>query len=80
MTNATTAAAATRQAPTLNRTLILLGVFTSGDSARALLRTDSGETMMITRDTPENGLTLLDVGDGWAMVRENNRVHRLVIA
>lgn len=79
-TNDPTAQAATRTAPNLNRTLTLLGIFTSKVDIRALIRTDSGTTFTLHIGVHENGLTLMETGDGWAIVQENNRVHRLVIA
>ena len=80
ITNPQTARAATRAAPQLNRQLALLGVFTSQTEARALVQTLTGETVMLQTGVPQDGLTLTQTGDGWAMVRENDRVHRLVIA
>lgn len=79
-TNTVTAQAATRTAPNLNRKLILLGVFTAPSVTRALIQTDTPTTMMLHLGIPQSDLTLVETGDGWAMVQENGRIHRLVIA
>ncbi len=80
ITNSLTSQAATRTAPNLNRSLTLLGIFTSADGTSVLIRTNDATNLMVQLGIPNDGLTLLETGDGWAMVEENNRIHRLVIA
>lgn len=80
MTNPQTAAAATRQAPNLGRRYILLGIFSAHDTARALVRTDAGRTIMLETGSETEGLTLLSTGDGSATLRDARGLHRLVIA
>ncbi|WP_296417289.1 hypothetical protein [Pseudooctadecabacter sp.] len=77
-TNAETARAATEPATGLNRPLTLLGIYTSNDSARALIRRD-GTNIMLDQGMPQDGLTLIGTGDGWAMVADGQTRHRLVI-
>lgn len=77
-TNTLTAQAATMPGSTLSRPLLLLGVFTSSDTARALVRKD-GASVMLHQDVPEGALTLIGTGDGWALIRDGEALHRLVI-
>ena len=79
-TNPQTAQAATRIATNLNRSLFLLGIFISSTQSRALIRTNDGSITMLTLGQPEGRLTLMGTGDGWALVKDNNRIHRLIIA
>ncbi|SLN58655.1 hypothetical protein [Pseudooctadecabacter jejudonensis] len=78
-TNTLTAQAATIPASTLNRPLTLLGIYTSANGARALVR-KNGTNIMLDQDHPSDGLTLMGTGDGWAMVAEGDTLHRLVIS
>lgn len=80
MTNAITADAATRQAPPTSEDITLLGVFASPDQSRALIHTRSGDVLMLMTGETQNGLTLMETGDGWALLRQDNQIHRLVIA
>lgn len=79
-TNPQTALAATRVATNLNRSLILLGVFKSSSQARALIRANDGALTMLTLGETNDAMTLMETGDGWALVQDKNRIHRLVIA
>jgi len=80
MTNTLTAQAATRAVPDLNRDLILLGIFTNQSNIRALIQTDGRTFITLVLGVEQNGLTLIEIGDGWALVQENNNIHRLMIA
>lgn len=80
ITNALTATAATRPAPALGRALTLMGIYQTDEANRALVRTQTGALHMLTQDAPQDGMTLIEIGDGWAILREHDAVHRLVLA
>lgn len=80
ITNTLTAQAATRTAPTLGRDLMLIGIFTTPEGGHVLVRTGRGEVVKLEQDIPQDGLTLKETGDGWAMVAEGRAIHRLVMA
>lgn len=79
MTNALTAQAATQPAPLPRNRKTLIGVFTAPDGDHILLRTTDGAIVKLEQDTPQDGLTLMQTGDGWAMIRDGAKVERLII-
>jgi len=80
LTNAATAQAATERSDRLNDRLMLIGIFTSTERTRTLVRTRSGGIVELAKDTPHGDLTLMETGDGWALVAEGRTIHRLVLA
>jgi len=80
LTNAPTAEAATQPSPPAHNGLMLIGVFTGPDSARVLLRNRAGAIVQLIQGQPKGGFTLNATGDGWALIREGETHHRLVLA
>lgn len=78
-TNAFTAQAATETIPRPNRDLALLGIYDSPNGAAILLRKEDGTVTRLEQGTPEDDLTLEQVGPGWALVRHADTVLRLVL-
>ncbi|MBU2993777.1 hypothetical protein Q4555_11925 [Octadecabacter sp. 1_MG-2023] len=78
-TNAVTAEAATQTVRAPLRPMTLIGVFQDPDNNHILLRDRSGAIVRLETDTLLGDLTLIGIGDGWAMVQEGATIHRLVI-
>lgn len=79
LTNDFTADAATQTLHGPIRPMRLLGVFQSPDNAHVLLKTDEDGVFSLSQLTPNGGLRLIETGDGWAMIEDGARIHRLVI-
>lgn len=79
-TNSFTADAATQTAPNLGRPLFLIGIFSDPAGAAALVRTQTGTIVRLEQDIPQDGLRLISVGDGWALLSVDDQIHRLPIA
>ena len=80
LTNPFTAEAATRTFRSPLRPLTLIGVFETQDGNHILMRSRTGEVLRLQADAPVAGFSLLEIGDGWAMVDEGGTIHRLVLA
>ena len=79
LTNALTAQAATQPSQRTRDDLMLIGLFTDPNGARALLRDRSGAILQLTEGQSVEGFTLDATGDGWALIREGRTHHRLVL-
>lgn len=79
ITNSFTADAATQTVQTPLRSMRLLGVFQNPTNDFILMQTRAGETVRVSRLIPSNGVRLVDVGDGWAMIEEGGALHRLIV-
>ena len=78
-TNPTTAQAATQSYQAPLRPMSLIGIFKGGDADRILMRNRGGDIVALVEGEPNDGLTLTEAGEGWAMVMEGATIHRLVI-
>jgi len=45
-----------------------------------LVRLETGEIVRVDTATPRDNLSLMDTGDGWALVRRHETIHRLTLA
>lgn len=78
-TNSFTADAATRTVARPARDLALLGIFDGPTGAAVLLRLETGQVERLTQDRPMGPLALEQVGDGWALIRDDATLLRLVL-
>lgn len=78
-TNTITAQAATETMHGPQRPILLIGVFQGPEGDHILIRNRTGDITRLDAATPLNGLELTETGSGWAMIREGETIHRLVI-
>lgn len=62
------------------RELTLIGIFTGPTGAHVLVRLEAGEILRVDAETAQGKLSLIDTGDGWALMRKDETIHRLTLA